>query len=268
MLLRCLCLLLCLLPQGALAGAWPMAEGSSQAIATSSRKAETPAGVIGQDGETARSEVSFFAEHGLTADTTLGLVISGGYADGSLARLPDEIDAELSIGGHVRHRIWQGEDGNVASVQLGASFPAERWLGNRLGDNRPGSVSEAYVQLLYGHSWQLSWSNVFVSTGLEFRARGEGQDEEVKLSASGGVQPHDRVLGLLDVIWSEPLGELGQPSLKLTPSVAFVLRPWLGANDKKPQLKTAPTTMQFGVTWDAYAPSDGISLNISIWRSF
>lgn len=268
MSLRFLGFVLWLMPGIALAGAWPQPKGGSQAIATSTRKAENPKGLIGQSDTPARSEVNFFAEYGLTADTTLGLVISGGYADGNFARLPDEIDAELQIGGHVRHRIWQGEDGNVASIQIGASFPAEHWLGNRLGDDRPGSVSEAYLSVLYGHSWQLSWSNAFISTGLELRARGEGQDEEVKLFATAGVQPHDRVMGLLDVAWTEPLGELGQMSLKLTPSIAFILKPWLGENDKKPELKESPTTMQFGVTWDAYSPSDGIALSISIWRSF
>ena len=153
-------------------------------------------------------------------------------------------------------------------MEIGARFPAERWLGYSLGDDRPGSVSEAYVSILYGKSWQFSWTNTFISSGFEFRARGEGLDEEVKLFATGGVQPFDRLMGLLDVAWVEPLGELGQPSLKFTPSIALTLNPWLGDNDKKPNLATAPTTIQFGVTWDAYDPSDGVAFNMSIWRPF
>lgn len=254
--------LICLSPVSALAGAWPAPEGGGQTIVTNTRKAPKIGGIVAESDPETRTETSLFAEYGLTPDTTLGLVIYGGFDDAEFT------DVELQIGGHVRHRFWTGETGDVASVQVGVSFPAERWLGYGLGDDRPGSVSEAYISLLYGSGWQLSWANAFVSTGLEFRARGEGLDEELKLFATGGIQPFDRLMFLMDAAWSEPLGELGQPSFKLTPSLALSMNPWLGENDKKPDLTRPPTTLQFGLTWDAYDPSDGIAFNMSIWRPF
>lgn len=266
--LRCLTIALCLMPAVASAGAWPAPEGGGQTIVTNTRKVDRPRNLIGGEPTQVRNEVSLFGEYGLTEKTTLGLVISGGFNESTPNGLPDEIDVELQIGGHVRHVIWQGEDGDVTSVQIGVSFPAERWLGESLGDNRPGSVSEAYVSVLYGHSWQFDWSNMFLSTGLEFRARGEGQDEEIKLIATGGVQPHARLLGLLDLRWTEPLGDVGRASLKLTPSLALVMLPWVAENEKKPELASLPTTLQFGATWDAYTPADGIAFNISVWRPF
>ena len=268
MLWRCAGLLICLVPSEAWTGAWPAPEGGGQSIVTNTRKVDKVRGLVGQQTEDIRNEVNFFAEYGFTAETTLGLVISGGFNEGTENGLADEIDAQLHIGGHLRHLIWRGENGDVASVEIGARFPAERWLGNTLGDDRPGSVSEAYVSVLYGTSWQFDWTNVFISSGLEFRARGEGLDEEVKLFATGGVQPFHSFMALLDVAWAEPLGELGQSSLKLTPSVALTLMPWVGNNDKKPDLASIPTTIQLGVTWDAYNPSDGIAFNMSVWRPF
>ena len=205
-----------LMPAFACAGAWPAPEGGGQTIVTNTRKVDRPRNLLGEDPTKVRNEVSFFAEYGLTPETTVGLVISGGFNESTPNGLPDEIDVELQIGGHVRHKIWHGEQGDVASVEIGARFPAERWIGESLGDNRPGSVSEAYVSILYGTNWQFAWSNAFLSTGLEFRARGEGQDEEIKLIATGGWQPHDRVMGLFDFRWTEPLGALGTPSVKLS----------------------------------------------------
>lgn len=268
MLMRCVACVICLVPVMASAGAWPAPEGGGQTIVTNTRKADDARGIVSQPDEDVRNEVTLFAEYGVTAETTLGLVISGGFNEVTANGLPSEIDAELHIGGHIRQLIWQGEDGDVASVEIGARFPAERWLGYSLGDDRPGSVSEAYVSILYGRGWQFSWSNTFISSGLEFRARGEGQDEELKLFATAGLQPFDRLMGLLDVAWVEPLGEIGQPSLKFTPSVALTMFPWVGDNDKKPELATIPATLQFGLTWDAYNPSDGVAFNISVWRPF
>lgn len=259
---RCGVALLCLWPATALAGAWPAPEGGGQVIISNTRKAPTARDLVGSITGENRTEVSVLAEYGLTEDTTLGLVIFAGFDDGSL------IDTELQIGGHVRHRFWTGADGDVASVQIGASFPAERWLGEGLGDNRPDTVTEFYARVMYGRGWQLSWANAFLSTGLEVRERGEGLDEEIRLLAKGGIQPHDRVMALFDATWTEPVGDLGQRSFKVTPSVAVSLRPWLGANDKKPELARPPTTMQFGMTWDLIDRDDGVRFSLSIWRPF
>ena len=263
MSLRCLpAFLVCLMPAIAGAGAWPAPEGGGQTIVTNTRKADSTEGIIGQETEDVRTEVTLFGEYGLTRDTTLGLVISGGFS------AIDEEDVELRLGGHVRHTFWRGEDGDVASVELGASFPAERWIGFGLGDNKPESVSEAYVNLQYGRGWQFDWLDVFVSTGIEFRARGEQQDEELRLFSTAGIRPFDRLMALTEARFHQPLGQRGEPQFKLSPSLAYTMLPWLGSNDKKPELDRIPITIQLGVTWDAWNPDDGIALNLSVWRPF
>ncbi|MEM7212546.1 MAG: hypothetical protein AAF479_11745 [Pseudomonadota bacterium] len=262
LLRRAVVVLTCLLPASVLAGAWPAPEGGGQTIVTNTRKVQDISDIAGGGDQATRTEINLFAEYGVTQDTTVGLVIFGGFDDATFT------DVELQVGGHVRHRFWTSEGGDVAAVQVGAGFPAERWLGYGLGDDRPQSVTEVYVSLLYGTSWQTRWTNGFISSGIEFRSRGEGLDDEVKFFATGGLQPFDRLMFLLDVAATDPLGDLGTSSLKLTPSVAFSMNPWLGDNDKKPDLASPPTTLQFGLTWDVRAPSDGIAFNIGIWRPF
>ena len=120
MLLRCVGCLICMIPSAVSAGAWPAPEGGGQTIVTNTRKADRARGLVSQETAEIRNEVSFFAEYGFTAETTLGLVISGGFNEVTENGLADEIDAELHIGGHTRQLIWQGEDGDVASVEIGA----------------------------------------------------------------------------------------------------------------------------------------------------
>lgn len=239
-----------------------MPEDDAQLIITNSRKAASAEAVFQPDTEGTRSEISVFAEYGVTADTTLGLTIFAGYS------AVDEDDIELRVGGHVRHRFWTGEDGDVASVELGASFPAERWLGEGLGDNRPDSVSEVYLNLQYGRGWQFSWTDAFLSLGAEFRTRGEGQDDELQFFGTGGLRPTDSLLVLFYTRWVRPLGPDGEETFDLSPSIAWTLNPWLGANDKKPEEEQRPTTLQFGITWDAHNPDDGFSVNFGVWKRF
>ncbi|MEL6997984.1 MAG: hypothetical protein AAFP68_06940 [Pseudomonadota bacterium] len=244
------------------AGAWPMPEGEAQLIITNTRKAARPSAVFQPDTETTRSEVSVFAEYGATADTTLGLVIFAGFS------AADVEDTELRIGGHVRHRVWTGDDGDVASVEIGASFPAERWLGEGLGDDRPDSVSEAYLNLQYGRGWQLSWTDAFVSVGAEYRTRGEDTEDELQFFGSGGLRPTDSLMALFYARWVRPFGEDGDETFDLSPSIAWTLNPWLGSNDKKPEGIQRPVTLQLGITWDAHNPDDGFSVNFGVWRRF
>lgn len=258
----CAILVICV-PGVALAGAWPAPEGVAQYIVTTSLKGEDPASIAGVlSDEDARNEISLFAEYGLTEDTTGGLTVYAGFDQADLRY------AEVEIGAFLRHRFWWNEMGDVASFEFGINLPAERWVGSDLGENRDNSVNEAFGSLMYGIGRQLDWANVFASNGVEYRARGGGKPDELTLFTTLGVQPHDRFIGLLDIWLQKPLDGGDPLRLKLTPSVGLILRPWTWENEKKSGQLSYPTTLQLGVTYDTLNPEDGVSLNLSIWKSF
>ena len=64
-----------------------------------------------------------------------------------------------------------------------------------------------------------------------------------------------------------PLGD-GDASLKLAPSVALTMWPFLGPNDKKPAEFAHPNTVQLGAVYDVLNPGDGLALNVSVWSRF
>ena len=255
-------LFLCL-PGTAFAGAWPAPEGVTQYIVTTSLKGEDAGDIAGiLNDEDARNEISLYAEHGLTEDTTGGLTVYAGFDRAELSY------AEVEIGAFLRHRFWSNEMGDVASFEFGINLPAERWIGSDLGANRDNSVNEAFGSLMYGIGRQLDWANVFASSGMEYRARGGGKADEVTLFTTLGVQPHDRFIGLLDIWLQKPVDGDDPLRLKLTPSVGVILRPWMWENEKKKGQLSYPTTLQLGMTYDTLNPEDGVSLNLSIWKSF
>ena len=130
------------------------------------------------------------------------------------------------------------------------------------------SVVEFDARALFGKGWQLDWANSFVSTELGYRLRHGGQADEVRLDGVTGLEPWDGILGLLTVSAAVPFGGDREASLEITPSIAFTLWPSLGANDKKPDLKTPPQALQIGVGVDALRPDDGIRISAGIWTRF
>ena len=255
-------LLIAALPIPAQSGAWTLAEDSGLLILTTTREM-APAGSMfgGNVADRDKNASQAFVEYGLTDDTTLGLAAFGSFSSMNS-------DVELRLGGHVRHRVWQGQDGDVASVQLGASFPAERWLGSEFGDDQPDSVPEVDVRVLYGRGWQFSWANAFISSETGLRIRGENQDEEIRFDTTAGVEPWRGIMGMMGVFAATPLGEQGTAQFKIAPSVAYTLWPNVGQNDKKPEDAVNPTTLQLGVSVDALNMDDGLGLSLSIWRRF
>ena len=247
--------------QEAAAGAWTLPEGKGQVIMTTSRKIAPVGGFFGEPVDTDENATQIFAEFGVHDELTLGITIYGSFSS-----LVDDVEA--SIGVHARHQIWQGEDGDVLSVQGGVKVPVERWLGNGLGDSRPNSVSEVSLRVLYGRGWQTDWGNSFINAELGVNLRGEGLDEEVRFDFTVGHEPIRGVLGLLSVYTSVPLGNKADPSVKFAPSLAYTFWPWLGENDKKPYGPINPNTVQLGVEWDAINPDDGMTASVSIWKGF
>ncbi|MEM1298716.1 MAG: hypothetical protein AAGH68_05490 [Pseudomonadota bacterium] len=248
-------------PHWAEAGAWTQPEDRGIIIITGSRTV-TPVrawfgGVIEED----TSSQGMFLEYGLWDDLTVGVTTFAEYGNAG------EI-FEARAGVHARHRIWTGEAGDVASVQVGVSVPTERWFGSTLGDDRPDSATEVDFRVLYGRGWQWDLGNSFVSGELGLRIRAEGLDEQLRFDMTVGHEVWDGYLFLGSVFSSFPLGKRDEVSIKLSPSFAFTLWPRLAANEKKPWRPFYPTTLQTGLTWDASQPNSGMEVGMSIWNRF
>ena len=252
----------CLAAGQATAGAWTLAEGTGQLIMTTGRKVVPIGAFAGGAADSKSNSSQIYAEYGVADGWTLGAVLYGEFST------TDPGDLELRIGGHVRHRVWTGTDGDVASVQAGFSAPIEGWLGKLAPDSLPDSVPEAHLRGLYGRGWQTGWGNSFVSTEGGFHWRGERADDELRLDVTAGHEAWKGVLGLFSIFSALPIGDAGDATLKLAPSVAYTLWPWLGENDRKPYGPLHPNTVQLGIAWDVLNPGDGLGVQLSIWQAF
>jgi hypothetical protein len=253
----------CLAAGDAAAGAWTLPEGTGLLITTAGRKIAPIGAFTGGAARSDANSTQIYAEYGVADGWTVGAVAYGEVSTTDLE------DIELRLGGHLRHRVWTGEAGDVASVQAGFSVPVESWLGELAPDSLPQSVPEVHLRGLYGRGWQTGWGSSFVSTEAGFTWRGERAADELRLETSAGHEAWRGVLGLLGVFAAVPVGDgPSDASLKLAPSLAYTFWPRLGENDKKPAGPLTPNTVQLGVVWDALNPDDGLGVQLSVWRSF
>ena len=256
--------LLCLLTgqtDRAIAGAWTLPKGQEQLTVSAGRRVLPVRAWFSQDKDEVVQFNQVFGEYGLRDDLTLGL-----RAFTQFSFLDDEFEA--SLGGHLRQRLWTGQDGDVVSVQLGLSFPIERWLGSAFGDDRPFSATEVDLRVLYGRGWQWELGDSFVSGELGLRIRAENLDEQIRFDFTGGHRVHQSLLFLGSLFTSAPLGRRDQLSLKLSPGVVVTTWPFPGRNKKKQWQPFATESVQFNVIWDAAQPNTGMEAVISIWSSF
>lgn len=257
---------ICLVAGDAGAGAWTLAEGSGQLIMTTGRKIAPVGAFMGGAAESDSNSSQIYAEYGVADGWTVGAVAYGEFSTTDLEKM------ELRLGGHVRHRVWSGEKGDVLSLQAGFSAPVEGWLGDLAPDSLPDSVPEAHLRVLYGRGWQTGWGNSYVSTEAGFHWRSEHAEDEMRVDVTAGHEVWKGVLGLFSVFAAVPVGlgdgGNGEATLKLAPSIAYTMWPWLGENDKKPYGPLHPNTIQLGIVWDALNPDHGLGVQISIWKSF
>lgn len=246
------------LPTVTHAGAWTLAEDKTLAIVTTSYQIAPAASLFSGVRTKEDLATQVFLETGLFDDLTLGFTM---YTE--FSNLTGEADTRLGL--HARHRIWQGWNGSVASVQIGFELPVNDWMGL---PQPADSVVEIDARALFGKGWQLDWANSYVSTELGYRVRRGGQGDELRFDGTAGLEPWGGVLGLFTVSAAVPLAETGRASLEITPSIAFTLWPGVSANDKKPELKTPPQTLQIGIGYDVLNPNDGIRLSGGIWTWF
>ena len=256
------CLAGCLVAGRATAGAWTLAKGEGQTISTTGRRVAPAGAFFGGVSDDDENSSQVFVEYGVADGWTLGGKL---YAAFSAA---DARQTEISVGLHVRHRVWQRENGDVVSVQAGVSAPVEKWLIGDAADRLPSSVPEAHLRALYGHGWQTGWGNSFVSAETGFHWRGEHAADEWRIDVTAGTEHWKGVMGLLGVHSIVPVIGDGEASLKIAPSVAWTMWPWLGPNDKKPFGEMNPDTVQLGLVYDLLTPGDGLEVTIGIWRRF
>lgn len=252
----------CLLAADAGAGAWTLAEGTGQVITTTGRRIAPVGAFLGGLARADSNYSHVFVEYGLGDAWTVGASAYGEFSALDLS------DIELRVGAHVRRRVWQRQAGDVVSVQAGIGLPVESWLGSLAPESLPDSVPEAEIRALYGRGWQWGWGDSFVSAELGYRWRGEGAADDVRIDATAGHEAWKGVLALFSVFSAIPVQDGGEASLKLAPSVAYTIWPWLGENEKKPFGPVNPNTVQLGVLWDALNPEDGLGVQISLWKSF
>ncbi len=246
----------------AAAGAWTLAKGDGQVISTTGRRIAPVGGLFGGVADDDENSSQIYVEYGVTDGWTLGATAYAAFS------ATDPQGTEISLGLHVRHRIWQRENGDVVSLQAGVSAPVEKWLVGAAADSLPGSVPEAHLRALYGRGWQTGWGNSFVSAETGFHWRGEHAADEWRMDVTAGTEHWKGVMGLLGVYSIVPVIGDGEASLKIAPSVAYTLWPWLGPNDKKPFGEVNPDTVQLGLVYDLLNPDDGLEVTIGIWRRF
>lgn len=253
--------LACMATGPALGGAWLLPKDQGQAIVTTSRTVAPAGAHLSGDIDRDSNESRLFLEYGAWDEFTVGLNVSGKFAT-------TDDDVEFRLGAHARYQLWTGPAGDVLSAQAGVAFPAERWLGNGLGGDRPQSATEIDLRVLYGSGWQWDMGNSFVSGEAALRIRAEELNEQIRLDVTAGHEPIRGVLALMSVFSTIPLGNDDDVSVKLAPSLAYTLWPSLGANDKKPYQPINPNTIQLGISWDAADRNSGLEIGIAIWRAF
>ena len=75
-------------------------------------------------------------------------------------------------------------------------------------------------------------------------------------------------MGIVSLYGLTPLGQDREASLKIAPSIAYTMWPWVARNEKKPTGEIKPNTIHLGVSYDLLNTNDGLGLSISIWQPF
>lgn len=247
----------------ALGGAWTRAEGDGQLITATGRTVAPIGAWTGGPTTEDSSYTSIYVEYGWTDDLTLG---------GTLFIAIDALyptESAASAGLFTRYKVWTGEHGDVASVQVGFSVPFEEYVLEEFAlTGTSDNVFAIELRGLYGKGWGFDWGNAFISTELGYRWR-DGEADEIRFDATTGIEPIHGVLGLMSLYSQVPLGGgRGDAALKVAPSVAWTMFPWVGSHGKKPRGPISPDSVQFGVIYDLLDRSAGLTLQIGVWRAF
>lgn len=255
--------LLAALPLPALGGAWTQPEGQGQIIISTSLGAVPSAAAVTDRGDTEDSYAALFIEYGLLEGTTVGLTAFSELPEG------DRNDNTASVGLHLRQRLWQGEAGDVASIQIGVVQPIDELLGERYGGPGTDQIDEVSLRMLYGRGFGGDWGTGFVSSEGGFHRQLDGDEDELRLDVTGGYGPEPCCQWMLGSYATLPIGDADDASLRLAPSFAYTWRREVEEdNDGEDQPAAALLTMQLGISQDVLNIGDGFGVQLSIWRPF
>ena len=250
-------------PGDALAGAWTQPEGEGQVIVSGSVGVAPFTGFQGDVGDTGSSFTSLFFEYGMIEGLTVG-----GTA---FVEMPsDDADPTANAGIFLRKRLWQGEAGDVASVQVGYVQPLDDLFGDGFGGPDAHPTHELSLRALYGRGFGGDWGSAFVSLEGGYHAQLDGADDEIRADVTAGYAPYPCCLGMLSFYSTVPLGDMDDAAVKLAPSFAYTFNardPSAPEPGEDADVAT-PFTLQIGVSQDLLNLDDGFGVQTSIWRPF
>lgn len=256
------------LPGLAAAGAWTQPEGEGQVIVSGSIGVSPQFGLANDVGDTESSYTSLFVEYGVLEGLTVGGTAFVELPEG------DTRDNTSSLGFLVRKRLWQGEDGDVASVQVGFVQPLDDVMGDQYGGPGADPTQEVSFRALYGRGFGGDWGTAFVSTEAGYHLQIDDDEDELRFDVTAGYGPDPCCLVMLSAFSTVPLGDMEDAAIKIAPSFAYTFRGDVEAARKakeageEPPPSITPLTLQISVSQDILNFSDGFGVQFSLWRPF
>lgn len=243
---------LALAPGDAAAGAWTKAPGEGFS-AQEMRYFRTDKG---GDERFAQAGVSIYLELGLIEGVTVGAKIDQNVRvdDPGFGAQSGRVEA------FARGRIWQGEAGDVASVEVGGSLP----LSGFQSPASPGgeSADEIRGALLYGRGFATEWGNGWVDSGIGFSHFTGGRASEIGVDLTLGLKPDENWIAMAQVFAT--VGLRDEASIADTDYDQVKLKLSLGRRI------FGDATLVIGVARDIHTrdTSPGWEATLSIWRPF
>lgn len=244
----------------AAAGAWTQKAGAGQLIASVGRNGAPQSPLSGAGSPVDSTLSQLYLEYGYSDTLTLG---GAAFVDVPDADRAGEGRALVSFFG--RQRLWQGEDGDVASVQVGYAHPVEPLVGESFGARNPNAVPELRLRALYGRGFWGEWGNAFVSLAAGYTWRGEGAPDQVQIDGTTGYAPWDCCMILFSNFNTLSLGDDDTTAVKISPSFAYTLG---GGNGEDADDDPDGVTLEFGVTQDLLDLEEGFGVEFSVWQPF
>ncbi|MGF1502181.1 MAG: hypothetical protein ACFBSD_10225 [Paracoccaceae bacterium] len=252
------CLIAALAPRAAGAGAWTQKEGAGQVIATVSRRASPTSGFISPEVDDDSNFVAVYGEYGLFEGFTVG---GTAFVEFSTA---EGTTNTANIGAFARKRLWQGQAGDVASVQVGIVQPIDGLLGDEFGGPTADPTQEISLRGQYGRGFGFDWGSAFVSTEAGYHLQTDGDDDEIRFDLTGGVQPWDCCMVILSTFTTWPIGDPDEQAVKIAPSVTYTF----GRSLPEGERPEKPITLQLGLTQDVLNMDEGFGIQLGIWKAF
>jgi hypothetical protein len=188
--------------------------------------------------------------------------------------VPMEIGAPqtAAAGLQARKRMWQGEAGDVVSVQVGVRHPLDDLLGAPFGGPGADPMQEVSLRLLYGRGFGGDWGTAFVSLEAGYHLQTDGDDDEARMDVTVGYGPDPCCLALLGAYVTAPLGPDAAAGLTLAPSLAYTFGTGAGEDgdgeENADEDMLGPVTVQIGLSQDLLDLGGGFGVSLGLWQPF